>query len=679
MTFQDVLNWVEERETLPSHRQILVLSGVQDHCQQLAWDIWSQLPPKNQGTWIGESPHLGDDAIAIKHYQKCLGQDYHLVVYNAFSGLLPNAFLALQGCLSANGLLIVLTPSLDVWGKQPDAIQQGWLSFGHTVQHSAMNAYLADHFLMSKDIARFDESGVGNLPIATAVTYPSKEVTPFRSEDQKSAFNQLVDWDKSAPVLLSAKRGRGKSTLLGFYIAQQLSQGQSINLYSTSRQSVEHLFIGACQYLPTLQRRENQLYHPQTNSVCQWYAIDNANINPLAQITIVDEAAAINTRVLSSLIRGKSACILSTTTDGYEGSRAGYRLKFIPKLTIQYPNIQTLTLSTPLRWHHDDWLENWSENVFGLSQRVEHITAACTHYHFSWLDASTLLDENKDCCHLLAAAHYQTSPDDIARIANSPDVKLIKMTSDTILVGVAVIIEEGGEAFNDLADDIAAGARRPIGHLGAQSLATITGDRNFVTQRSWRINRIAIHPSIQGLGLGSALLKAITLQAHRNKIDYITTSFAYNEQVAKFWLQSGFITVRDGKKHDAASGAVSTLMIYGLTTPQWLDALSKLDSGQLNHKDYQNLPTQVQVQIADCLNKRRDNFLAGKRNILHLGFARIWILYESGDFHTLSEELRALARPDFDIDQFKVTFNYPGRKAALKALTDKLTQLLKVR
>ena len=74
---------------------------------------------------------------------------------------------------------------------------------------------------------------------------------------------------------------------------------------------------------------------------------------------LIDEAAAIPQPILLALLQRFPRVLLSTTTDGYEGTGQGFVLRFLRELSRRDPGWQRLTLDAPVRWTANDPLERW--------------------------------------------------------------------------------------------------------------------------------------------------------------------------------------------------------------------------------------------------------------------------------------------------------------------------------
>lgn len=137
--------------------------------------------------------------------------------------------------------------------------------------------------------------------------------------------------------VLTAARGRGKSTLAGMLVA---NSPLSCWITGPSRAATEvagEWAQGRAQFWAP----DALLAHSRRQDVGQvgWL--------------LVDEAAAIPGPLLQQLVSYFSRVLLTTTVQGYEGSVCGFLLKFCAGL----PAFRSLSLQQPIRWAQDDSLE----------------------------------------------------------------------------------------------------------------------------------------------------------------------------------------------------------------------------------------------------------------------------------------------------------------------------------
>ena len=116
-----------------------------------------------------------------------------------------------------------------------------------------------------------------------------------------------------------------------------------------------------------------------------------------------------------------------------------------------------------------------------------------------------------------------------------------------------------------MAADIIAGTRRPRGHLFPQALCASSGLTECLSQRSYRITRIAVSLDARQRGIGSALLTAACELARANNIDSLSSSFGLRSELVSFWSKNNFDLVKLGLHADGASGTQSIMVMRPLS------------------------------------------------------------------------------------------------------------------
>lgn len=161
------------------------------------------------------------------------------------------------------------------------------------------------------------------------------------------------------------------------------------------------------------------------------------------------------------------------------------------------------------------------------------------------------------CFGLLVSAHYQTSPNDLIQLLDNPQMSLHALFSGQHCLGCILTVEEGALS-HELIQDVQLGKRRPRGHLAPTLLANHLGLDKAAVQKCLRVMRIAVHPDIQGQGLGHRMIGHL-VKANA-EFDYLATSFGATGELVDFWCSNGFVSVHLGHQRDQSSGCHSLLM-----------------------------------------------------------------------------------------------------------------------
>jgi tRNA(Met) cytidine acetyltransferase len=611
LTGKSLIDWMAQRNNSTSHRQLLLISGSIDWCQLQTEHVLQQTRSSAlllSNTVMTFSNHLKFNFITrsqISQYKQHLGTEYEIVIYNAFDGIKPSALYALEGAIGKSGLLIIMCPDLKDW-QQYEAEHSG-IAFSYNTQHSRslFISRMADILLKDKSTACLTPHSI-HLPFAYTNQNKSEDsLLGILTPQQQTAFKAILrNAQKDESIgLITAKRGRGKSTLLGQIAATLSNQDSATHIFITAphinnaqRAQIEYKRLKAISKSNTI--KENQQRDPNHDPLeLKFIAPDQLCHLPTTATLIVDEAAAIAPAILLYACQKFTRIVMATTLAGYEGSGLGFKIRVLPKLETLNKALVSVELHRPLRWFDQDCLEASFNRVFApfvddslplpfqlrtFSPELQFpgIDKSSTQSVFHQLDRAWLIKHENALAQvfsLLIQSHYQTTPDDLMRILDSPDQQIVALTNSASLselnftiIGVAVIAQEGNITFapNDsLLEGIMSSQRRVNGHLVAQNLAMTFCDDWFIKANSWRISRIAIKPDRRRLGLGKMLLRQISVLAKKDHVDYLSTSFGFTTELSNFWESQGFRLLKIGARRDTSSGEHSGLMFVTLNEP----------------------------------------------------------------------------------------------------------------
>ncbi|HPY39007.1 MAG TPA: GNAT family N-acetyltransferase [Thiolinea sp.] len=527
--------------------------------------------------WISNSP-LIPEALTAHKARMVLGREFDAIVFDAFSGLDVNALAAVSGTLRGGGVFILLSPPLESWPQFPDPAYQRFLP----------------HFYTAADVA--------GLFLQRFIRILQQPLTAFNSvlansPNQAEIVQKIIEADSA--VVLTADRGRGKSAALGLAASQLIAQGKRVLVTAPARVAVDAVFKHA-ELAP------------------QFYAPDDLLENlPVADLLMVDEAAAIPLPLLLKLARAYPRIVFATTLHGYEGSGRGFALRFQQALSELAPNWQSLSLEQPMRWPLNDPLESLFYRLLLLDVEATPVQLqADLPISVICLERRQLI-ENEDLLQqifgLLVTAHYQTRPSDLQQMLDAPNLSIHVLQQEQQVLAVALLSREGG--FDaELSEAIYAGKRRPRGHLAPQTLtfhAQIAGAAELVCER---IMRIAVHPEIQGRGLGKQLVQHLYAYAASKQADYLAVSYALSPELLRFWQQAGFMLARIGHRRDTASASRSAVQLRAISTAG-KDLAAKIllsrpgdpaciSSDEYNHTKRNAVPSEYsKVVVTDIANQ----------------------------------------------------------------------------
>jgi tRNA(Met) cytidine acetyltransferase len=608
LTGKFIIDWLVQRQLQPSHRQLLLVSGDRNWCQRqteylLAQTTSPSLLLSNAVLSFDNNAELNFvTSCQISQYKQQLGTEYALVIYNAFDGLKPSAVYALEGTIGKTGLLVLMCPDLKEW-QHYEAAHSG-IAFSYNTEHATSLFISRMKEILLKDVnVACITPNTAHLPFAYARQNTQHNPLPgVLTSQQKMAFKSVlsnVKHDKSI-ALITAKRGRGKSTLLGQIAAALATQDDDTVIYITAphinnaqRAQIEYKYAIANSNLDTV----NTIHHGSkqlSKLELAFIAPDQLGNLPKTALLIVDEAAAIAPSIVLYACQNFAHVIMATTLAGYEGSGLGFKIRVLPKLQTLTNALTCVELHSPLRWYNEDSLETVFSLIFAPfvkdtatqskqvalpadsvlhNTQMELANSYCHQLNKPWLIKNEQI--LGQVFNLLIQSHYQTTPDDLMRILDASEQHIMVLANSADITApnlaisaVAIIVQEGKITFcedDSLLAGVICSRRRVNGHLVAQNLAMTFCDGWFMAANSWRISRIAVKPELRRLGLGRMLLQEIRMSAEQNEVDFLSTSFGLTNELSHFWQSQAFTLLKIGARRDTSSGEHSGIMFMTLT------------------------------------------------------------------------------------------------------------------
>lgn len=525
---------------------------------------------------IGGTPFEGVIHAPAKKGQQLLGRECQVLVCDFREQFDANGFSAALGALVGGGLLLVLSPSL----KESEYAEES--VFGQR--------WLQIHFEKLLSVSQTDEASGLKCSFDSLPPKNNDEKPLDRFEQQKAAIElvkKVVSGHRKRPLVLTADRGRGKSSTLGIAAAQLLTERSGLNIVVTapSVKAIEPVFLHATQRLDGCEAVSATHVCYQGGSL-RFVAPDELlKLKPACDLLLVDEAAAIPIPMLKSMVDIYHRMVFSTTVHGYEGSGRGFGIKFEAWLSKHRPGWKGYKLEQPIRWNNNDPLEAWLFDCFLLGAvssndaaelDVELLSSeklnSLSLVELSKQDCLTTPGMLQQCFSLLVDAHYQTSPNDLMQFLNNPEIRLYAAWHQEECLGCMLVTQEGG-LDSELISQIQIGKRRPQGHLVPVLLANQLGAVQAATSTCIRVMRIAVSTRHQGLGIGSWMLDK--LSQHIEQADYLATSYGATSDLIAFWRNNDFAPVHIGHQRDQASGCHSVLMVKPLkaNSESWISQL----------------------------------------------------------------------------------------------------------
>ena len=654
--------WIEQLVTdlqLNRHRQLLVLNGSLTWRNQWinqALDIFNQLTPNFKAIEVSTlaTTSWQQPAItAIKPQQLAhhLGQEIQLALFSSEQGIFPNSLAQACGMITAGGLAII---SLDSnWLEQENPAMKNFTSTHPGKKPTSFNffrKYLSQYFMEN---ALFIQEGA-KLPALNSIELKHEaqlldKDKPFDltanqpNAEQRlaiQAIQSVAFGHRKRPLLLTADRGRGKSATLGFAAIELFKQGkQNIVVTSARLEQALTIFKQATNYAKTAKNKAlkpvKTLKSPGVVSFTSQLDDDLTTNKPLIKHTLsfippdkllensfltdkasfdvlfIDEAAHIPLPMLTKMVKQFHRIVFATTNSGYEGTGRGFQLKFSHFLNQQTPGWKTIKLSQPIRWNKNDPLENIINNILLLN--LSNGTQEKNLKKEIFIRATTAKELIKNTAllaevfSLLVNAHYQTTPNDLMQLLENTNLEIwLASSKQHDLLGVLLATQEGGFSKERLNNNLR-------GHLSAQILATQSANHIWLTEKSIRINRIAVQQNNQLQGIGTKLVSHCLAYWQQQNLSYVSVTFGATKNLLSFWQKQAFVFLHLGIKKDHISGSYSATLLHALQPEISTQIkLYQTDYAQqfayLLQNTFQDLESQLTLNILKTLPYKKVGF-----------------------------------------------------------------------
>ena len=314
--------------------------------------------------WVAEtlSPAFAVTVVAAHRLRQTLGGEYRLLVYNAHQGLHPDAFAAALGTLRGGGDCVLLTPPIDEWAGFDDPDRRRFAAYPRPT--SSMRGLFVERLVRlwrtHAAVTRVTHGSAVAMRLAPA-TMPGAVGLNAAQEQVAAAVEQVALGHARRPLVLTADRGRGKSTLLGVSAARLLRQGLArVTVVAPGRAAAATLYRHAriSAGMPADGGIPAELPIGGGRLCFRLPAEWRTSDGEASSLVLVDEAAAIPVGQLVRLLHSANRLVFASTVHGYEGSGRGFELRFRVALDRDMPQWRAMRLKEPVRWAVDDPLED---------------------------------------------------------------------------------------------------------------------------------------------------------------------------------------------------------------------------------------------------------------------------------------------------------------------------------
>ncbi|MEM2462539.1 MAG: tRNA(Met) cytidine acetyltransferase TmcA, partial [Archaeoglobaceae archaeon] len=547
----------------------------------------------------GESIHW-KDSINV------LGRTFSSLLMDLTEGFHPNDLGIVVETVEEGGVIVAISPKIENWFDMKSKWHEDLVSEPYTIRDVVGRFYrrfiertLASDGIIIYDveseevIKKFDfrSSGISReeIVIPSETRIKKKLYKLCATQDQVRVlqiFEKFFEREKERKaIVITADRGRGKTAILGIatpYLVSRLQRllkrpirvlvvaptPESVQSYfkflikAMKRQGMKDFFVKKTEELVTVLNSKYARVE---------YAIPRRAIEErdFADIIIVDEAAAIELPVLLKIIEGARHMIFSTTIHGYEGTGRSFNVRFLKRLeSDETVEVEKIHMFEPIRYGNGDPVEAWLYESLLLNAQPAEIEEEDIEkikrkeLEFLPLNKDELLKNEKllrEYFGIYVLAHYRNRPSDLAILLDTPNHYPFAVTVNGKIICSLHIAIEGG--MNDeLIEKIKQGYK-PRGQIIPDLVLKHFWNYEFSRKKGLRIVRIATHPNVMRMGIGSYALEKIVSWAKANGLDWVGSGFGVSSELLKFWLKNGFIPIHMTPQRNEVSGEYTVIVL----------------------------------------------------------------------------------------------------------------------
>ena len=337
MQIQDFLSWFNgyaKEAAANNERRLVVLSGNESWAFSLLRAIDGVKTAVNVDSRSlvhassKPSPCLiyGDSTIfpaniQKKRYRDKLGSESEIIIF-VDSEFTIDAFAGLSGTLKSGGILFLVIPSVCEKAAKSLFFKRFYSLIERTPNHTIITE-------LSASLLPLCSTANTQVKTSTSPAYPHSCLT----EEQHGAvlaIKKVLSGQRKRPLVLTADRGRGKSSALAIACAQLMKVHEqdefSITITAPDTQALSVFYRQLKQSLVGIEQHGNKTTFGKAKLT--FIAVDQLIREPIKiNLLLVDEAAAIPVYLLEQLLKSYHRMVFSSTVHGYEGAGRGFTIK----------------------------------------------------------------------------------------------------------------------------------------------------------------------------------------------------------------------------------------------------------------------------------------------------------------------------------------------------------------
>ncbi|MEM0026569.1 MAG: tRNA(Met) cytidine acetyltransferase TmcA [Ignisphaera sp.] len=593
------------------------------------------------------------ELAVYENSDKYLGTTYQVLIMDLTNSLRPLDIGRLVGIVEGGGIVVLLVPKWDDWHNRKNLFQMSLTVPQHPEPRKVFVKWFKDITLNSPGIFIYDidvdgiikmdninlnTSGRKEIKLPVGSRFPVELYKLALTQDQVEAVKILENFIdppkkpfKRITAIYIADRGRGKSCAIGIGLAGlinallEVKNKIRIAVTAPSLNNVQSLMLLAMKALDTIGLRykkfekNGMIYEIRGDkfSIEYW---EPAVIPKLdVDIAVVDEAAGIPVPLLHKIWSRFRRTIFATTIHGYEGAGRGFSIRFLKRIREdRETNLMLFEMEEPIRYSNNDPVEKWQFRVLLLDAEPDELTEddmkLIEEKRFVYLKLQpeslfTLENEKilKSLFGIYVLAHYRNEPDDLAMMADAPHHSIRALALENGKIVAAAQLAEEGPIPDEYIDSLLRGGKIP-GNIIPDRLLKHGRIREIGSGKGWRIVRIAVHPSVQGRGIGSFLLNELAKEASERGYDWIGSGFGATSELLHFWIKNGFVPLHISPDRNPVSAEYTVLILKPLND-KWKhiveiiygEFVEKLIESM--HDTYRDLEVDVAWQLLKAFKK----------------------------------------------------------------------------
>ncbi len=588
------------------------------------------------------------------HYRESpsvLGETYSSLIIDFTEGFHPNDLGIIIETIAEGGIIIAISPPVSAWNNLKSKWHEELVSEPYTVDDVVGRFYrrFMQRTLVAEGIIIFDADRrkiVKKYYFKPRVVSREEIVIPEEREIKRKLYKLCATQDQikvlqlferfferekeRKAVVITADRGRGKTAILGIVTPHLISRMQKILkrpvrilVVAPSPQSVQTYFRFLLKAM--VRQGMTKYFVKETNGMITVVNSRYARVEYVvprramvekdyADIIIVDEAASIDVPVLWKITEGARYIIFSTTIHGYEGAGRGFSIRFLRRLeSDETIEIEKIHMEEPIRYGKGDPIEKWLYDVLLLDAQPAELSdedikaIESGKLEFKELDKDELMKDEKllrEFFGIYVLAHYRNRPSDLVILSDMPNHLPFVVTVNGKPVCSLHIAIEG--SLDDATIEKIKEGYKPKGQIIPDLVLKHYWHFEFPKMVGVRVVRIATHPAVMNMGIGSFALQKIIEWAYSRNLDWVGSGFGVSPELLRFWTKNGFTPIHITPQRNEVSGEHTVIVLKVLK--QQLEKILEDLNAEFTRRlieyladELSDLETETAIELLHCL------------------------------------------------------------------------------